>query len=441
MEAKQLSFKGELVLLDKMKNRRQAVELWLLNDEVTENGGRYVDLEGHKNGFLNTPILTAYVGNKIGDGHNFEEIVTPDGETKASFMDAFAERIVGWFDAEEKNLRIEEKDGKKWIVGKGYISTWYAPELTEKLRRQGARGMAVSIETLVWDEKIEDDHELYDKYEILGTTILGDDVAPAVVGANITVLSKIGAETLKKMTIKAASADRKTKNNKKTGKGEDRMFNIDELKAAFPACKVLAANDETVLLLNAENKVVLASAKAEDEKIVTEEKGEISLCVSYAQDENTALEVKVDDILAAAVETNASLTARLNEAEKARDAALATLSEMQKAENERRKVEIANCLNALAKDLETCYGKPVDAELLARLTSDESLCKYAGMTDAEGKYCGLEAAKKDMTYAYNEARMKEAKCNSVKTYAWEIAKGEDEKHESGIKAAISNILK
>ncbi|MBO5968474.1 MAG: hypothetical protein J6S14_08250 [Clostridia bacterium] len=130
MDKKQISFSGELVLLEERKKRRQAVELWLLNDAVTENGGRYTKLSEHKNGFVNTPILVAYIGDKIGDGHNFEEEKDENGDVSASFMSAFAERVVGWFDKEE-DLRIENKNGKEWIVGKGYILTWYAKELVE----------------------------------------------------------------------------------------------------------------------------------------------------------------------------------------------------------------------------------------------------------------------------------------------------------------------
>lgn len=448
METKQLSFRGELLLLEKKEKRRQAVELWLLNDEVTENGGRYVKLAEHKNGFVNTPILIAYVGDKIGDGHNFDEIIEPNGEVKASFMDAFAERIVGWFDADESKIRLEEKDGKNWIVGKGYISTWYAPELTEKLRRQGARGMSVSIETLVWNVKTEDGVDVYEDYEILGTTILGDDVPPAVVGANVTILNSIGAEQLKKMTIKVASADKKP-HNKKSVKGENRMFDLKDLQAAFPAYKVLAAQDDRVIMLNGSNVVVVANTKQEDEKIVAENETEVSLNASYALDENSSIEVAVDDILKAAVETNASLKSALDEAEKAKeaaekakDAALSALSKMQEAEKERRLAEVKRGLETLAKDLEECYGKSVCSELLEKLTSAESLERYALMEDKDGRFCGLEAAKKDLDFAYNEERRKEAKINNNKFYAWDYAKSDDgEKDENALTKAVRNITK
>lgn len=438
MSEKQLSFKGELRLLEKKEKRRQAVELWLLNNETTLNGGRYTKLEEHKKGFLNTPILTAYIGDKIGDGHNFKEVFDKNGGVRASFMDAFAERIVGWFDADESNIRVENRDGKEWIVGKGYISTWYAPELTEKLRRQGA--MSISIETLVWDIKTENGVEVYDEYEILGTTILGDDVPPAVVGANVSLLNALGAERVKTMTIKVASAEQK-KTKTKLNKGEKRML-ISEVKAAFPAYKVVAVKENNVVLLNSANALVLTTAEKDGEKVVTGKEKEVVLSASCVIDENTSIDIPLEAVIEAATEKVTALQAKLTEAESARDAALKALEKAQKTESERRVNEVKECISQRAKDLEVCYGASVDAELLSRMLSDESVSKYAAMEDADGRFCGVEAAMKDIDYAYNEARMESERQKNNSHYAWDFGlgrKGED-KNESAEDAALRRIM-
>ena len=89
------SFTGELKLLAEEKKQMQKVELWLLNDITNRNNWRYERLEEHRHLFAGTPILVAYVGDKVGDGHNFELLRDRNGEEYASFLSATAERIVG----------------------------------------------------------------------------------------------------------------------------------------------------------------------------------------------------------------------------------------------------------------------------------------------------------------------------------------------------------
>ena len=144
----------------------------------------------------------AYTGNKVGDGHNFRMKRDENGEAYASFTDANAERIVGWFKNED-DIRIEEKDGVRWIVGDGTIWSYYARELADLLTEQGAEGMDVSIETLVDNIREENGVEVFDDYQILGTTILGKGVNPAVAGAHIRSLSL--EDDLKNFKLRVAS--------------------------------------------------------------------------------------------------------------------------------------------------------------------------------------------------------------------------------------------
>ena len=205
------SFIGKLKVLAEKDGWRQKAELWLLNDITNNNDWRYERLEEHRGLFAKTPILVAYVGDKIGDGHNFRQINNPDGSVVASFMSSTAERIVGFFD-DDSDIRIEEKDGKKWIVGIGYIWQWYAQELVAKIKKQGLDGMSISIETLIDEMHKEGSTEVFTKYQILGTTILGDDVAPAVTGAYIKALSALGVDKIREETLKVASMQKQNQN-------------------------------------------------------------------------------------------------------------------------------------------------------------------------------------------------------------------------------------
>ena len=123
-----LSIPANLRVMESGNRWRRKVELWLLNDDITGNKSRYENLEAHKKLFAQTPILVAYVGNKIGDGHNFRETIDENGNVTASFMDDTAERIVGYF-LDENDIRVQVVDGKTWIVGTGYI--WKSTKITK----------------------------------------------------------------------------------------------------------------------------------------------------------------------------------------------------------------------------------------------------------------------------------------------------------------------
>ena len=160
------SFTGKLRVLSKEDEFLYRVEVWLLNSEVNRNNWQYLNLDEHRKLFVDTPILVAYPGGgKVGDGHNFRMRTDVNGEQYASFTDPTAERIVGWF-KNDADIRIEEKDGVRWIVGNGTIWAYYARELADMLTEQGAEGMDVSIETLVDTYEVKNGVEVFDKYQI-----------------------------------------------------------------------------------------------------------------------------------------------------------------------------------------------------------------------------------------------------------------------------------
>ena len=236
------SFTGKLRVLAKEDEFLYRVEVWLLNSEVNRNNWQYLNLDEHRKLFVDTPILVAYTGGKVGDGHNFRMKRDDNGDAYASFTDANAERIVGWFKNDE-DIRIEEKDGVRWIVGNGTIWSYYARELADLLTEQGAEGMDVSIETLVDNIRVENGVEVFEDYQILGTTILGKGVSPAVAGAHIRALSL--EDDLKDFKLRVASY---METAKETTKGTKRMaFNkvqLEELGKKFNGYKIVGASED-----------------------------------------------------------------------------------------------------------------------------------------------------------------------------------------------------
>ena len=188
---KHQEFVGKLKVMDTANPKIYRVQIMALNSEVNRNGWQYIHLEEHLNEFRDIPILTAYVmgGQVIGDGHNYNMKRDKNGEEYPSFTASDAERIVGWV-PKDANIRIENIDGIDWVVVDANIWRWYAKELVDQIAIQGSSW--VSIETLVLEEhKGENGVDIEEKYLVLGVTILGNGVEPAVAGANIRTLSEL----------------------------------------------------------------------------------------------------------------------------------------------------------------------------------------------------------------------------------------------------------
>ena len=255
---------GRLKILEAVNRKLYRVEIWALNDKVNRNGWKYINLESHLQEFQDIPILTAYLrdGKVIGDGHNFDMRIDPKtGEQYASFTAADAERIVGWV-PKDASIRIEPDGETKWVVVTGYLWTWYARELVEKIAGQGG-GMEVSIETLVTKEHREDGYDVEESYTILGITVLGDGVSPAVAGASIKSLAELRS-SMKDEILKAASfIGEKEPETQTTTKSKERKNNtmiptkrqLEEAGKSFASytCVGLSEDGMRVALLSADN--------------------------------------------------------------------------------------------------------------------------------------------------------------------------------------------
>ena len=438
------SFSGSLRVLSESEGMLQKVEVMLLNSDVNRNNWQYLNLAEHRHLFADTPLLVAYKGKQVGDGHNFDEVRNPDGTVTASFMSATAERVVGWFKS-ESDIRLETIDNKEWIVGTGYIWKWYAQELVAKLRGQGREngGMAVSIETLIDEMHMDGDTEVYTKYQILGTTILGDDVAPAVVDAGIRALSAIGTAEIRKMTLRVASANPQSLADSENNRGEDdksgsndnrkgkmlmNSIRKKELSELFSDYRFIAADENSVTLCSAEGDFYRVPYDVDNGKVVPGAKVSVNAVVVIGEGE-TSVSVPVADVRGEDLQEIKDLKEKLNKAEEERSTALKTLEDMRKQETERRKEACRNAIENCFNEFKESCDADFDEKLCEEFLTDEKLCEYAEM-EKDGKFCGDAAAVRDVSakcakVMKDAAKEKKARENAKKTYAFDRNDGED----------------
>lgn len=445
-DKKLVSFSGFLRVLAETKGWLQKVEVRLLNSNVNRNNWQYVNLEAHKDLFADTPLLVAYDGKKIGDGHNFEETKNMnDGTISPSFMSATAERIVGWI-RDKSDVRIEMIDGVQWIVATAYLWKWYAKELVQKIEEQGLQGMSISIETLVDEMHKDGSVEVFTKYQILGTTILGDDVSPAVADANIRTLSALGAEEVRKMTLRVASEQRAKENTENTNKakGEKAMLKVKDLKAKLPDHRVLSVGDGIVALMNDKYEPCFCEAREENGEVVVGDVIPVER-VNFVCGEST---VSVDT-----GKLFAQVSAALNEAVKEKEAANeakakaeADLEKVRKAESARRCKAVKEAVERRLAEINANREEKISVETCKDLLEDEKVKYFAEMEDADGNFCGdVEVCKEVDARCMSkileeEKKNAEIRANANKSrFAWESAAEGTEKDDGGVLSALNRL--
>lgn len=439
-DGKMISAQGELRILTETKGWQQKVEVWLLNDEVNNNNWQYLNLERHKHLFAETPLLVAYIGNRIGDGHNFEEVKNADGSVSASFIASTAERIVGYFKS-ENDIRIEVRDGKKWIVGTGYIWKWYAQELVAKLEKQGLQGMAVSIETLIDEMYYKGNTEVFTKYQILGCTILGDDVSPAVTGANIRALSAIGVSEVKKITmLKVASQNGKEQNPQNKKQGVKRTMKAKELEQHFPGFTVLAVEGNNVALLSEKGVPHLSTVQKDGDEIVCGVKTEVVANAVFGNGEN-AVNVSVDEIVEKLVSANNVLKDALEKKESERETVANSLKAMQVAEINRRKEAVKNAITTRLSEIKENTDADIADNECDDLLTDERIAEYAECEDKDGNFCGDEMARKDVDSRCMQKSLAASKAKQKSNFSWQNAGKRDNEAQSGLSKLIAKHTK
>lgn len=426
---------GQLKVMETTNPKIYRVQIMALNSEVNRNGWKYINLERHLNEFRDIPILTAYVmgGMVIGDGHNYNMKRDPaTGEEYASFTASDAERIVGWV-PKDANIRIENIDGVDWVVLDASIWRWYAKELVDQIAVQG--GSSVSIETLVTKEHQEENVDVEEEYLVLGITILGNGVAPAVAGANIRTLAELSElrSNMAENILKAASflgeepkpsgdanPEQEPKDN--TEKGVSDLIyltrnEIGKLAKKFNGYKILSAarDDEskTRICLMAENgEISTYTMESENETIVPEKMLSATVCGSVSFAEGCDLSVDIQDMCD---NLTASMTQSASELEQCQQdlaAANERIKAMETAEKARRvqaakdkAKAVLNGLNA-KRDAKAKF----DEAILNPIIADIEAGKYTEKVNADGLWIGDAEVERDVKCAaMNEQEKMDAK--------------------------------
>lgn len=402
------SIQGEIRLLQQDNDFLFPVEIWLLNDKVNRNNWKFENLAEHREKWAGVPILVAYVGNRTGDGHNQRTRIDENGEAYQSFTDATAERICGALSDDEADIRMEERDGALWTVGRGTLWAWYAHELCLQIAdwaRQG-RSMSVSIEALVTDGYMDGDVEVETNYIPLGVTLLGEGVAPAVEDAHIAMLTEIGDE-LKELKLRAAAyldptnAEDKPQNNDPTPKGVENSMRFSrqqlrELQAKFGGdYTVLAAeqseNGIVVCLMSKSGETALYTMADAEESVVPERICAVNAQAHFCAEGFEPVVVDACELIETVNAENASLTARLATAETALANANETVEKMVNAENARRLSAAKAKATAVLSAFNANREAKIDAKILEALNTDIENGKYTACTDENGAWIGESA--------------------------------------------------
>lgn len=446
---------GTLTVLQRINQYEFAVEIKVMREGINRNRWDYRNLDTYYETFLGQPILCAFVHGKIGDGHNMKERTNFEtGEKYYSFTDATAERIVGALSVDKEDFSIEDIDGEKWLVAKGRLWEFYAPELVEKIIRTGQ--MDVSAETMVEDSYQDGDIEVFTKWTGLGVTILGDDVQPAIPNASIKALELLNAEfaeaKLKAASYEQQESDQPQHNSIKT-QGEKRMIILNPRECSvlqdtyFSAYKVLSAmhdeeNKETLVCLMSDDGSTYSYIKADDETTIQPEKikrTSVNSSVNFEGERTMAIDAfEMMRTLSARVEM---LTAEKKNAEERANKAEADLKAMQEAEKNRRK----KAAKAAAKSALDKFNESAECEVEEKVLEDINACidkgEYDDCMNANNEWdgdvramnavyaeCGKQAQK------YNEEKI--AKNNRI--LVWEKDGGK-QPTESGVKGILASL--
>lgn len=447
---------GTLTVLQRINQYEFAVEIKVMREGINRNRWDYRNLDKYYETFLGQPILCAFVYGKIGDGHNMKERTNLEtGEKYYSFTDATAERIVGALSVDKEDFSIEEIDGEKWLVAKGRLWEFYAPELVEKIIRTGQ--MDVSAETMVEDSYKDGDIEVFTKWTGLGVTILGDDVQPAIPNASIKALELLNAE-FAEAKLKAASYEQQESdqphNNSKI-KGDNRMIILNPRECSvlqdtyFKDYKVLSAmhddeKNETLICLMSDEGSTYSYIKADDETTIQPERiKRVSVNSIVNFDDERTLSVDVFEMMRTLSAKIEMLSADKKVAEERADKADADLKTMQEAEkNRRRKAAKASAKSALEKFNESAECQ-VEEKVLESIDEDVDDGEYDDCVNANGEWIGDELAK-NAVYAecgkkaqkYNEEKV--AKNNKILVWEKDGGKAPTESGVKGILASLRN---
>lgn len=440
---------GLLEVLDRDSDLNYNVRLRVMRSGLNRNDWDYRNIEQFAETFKGTPILCAYPGNRIGDGHNMDEALW-NGEIICDFTGPNAERIVGAIGEGENDVWTETGEDGTWIIANGKLWRFYNRQLCDHLAEQGR--MEVSAETEVTEEHEESGISVFTAWRGLGVTILHETVAPAIPGASIQALKAMSSEKWNNLKLKVASYHPNTEGGEgtppkaedheppKNNKGVEKKLTLNKKQLAklnerFAGYVLLQAKE------NEEDKSILVTMRNDsyesfsyrlasmDETIAPERIVPVPCTVSIGED----FAMNAEDYFAALSTRVETLSAELSKAQKERDDAQATIKAMTEKENTRRvKAMKEAAKSALDKfNTDRSAEEKVCEEDISCVMAEIDGGDYTECADKDGNFCGDEkvcqrvmsiCAQKDMEF---RAKNAEKKNNQ---YAWDgihAPKGDD----------------
>lgn len=435
------TYLGSMKFMGEDADKNFLVRVEIVRSGPNRNGWDFQNMETLGKTFLGTPLLCAYVGRQIGDGHNFRETVTVTGEEILDFTGPTAERIVGSISDDPADLWTEEREDGTWVVANGKIWAFYNRQLVDKLALQG--GMAVSAEIETYGGYTnEEGIEVYDRWQGMGVTLLHESVPPAVPGANIRAIRAM-SEEFKEMKLRAASYHPNQENetvpgdevlppepdHNPTEKGvrHHMAFNkreAERLAEKFTGYTVvgLSEDSKTVALMSENNALYSYTFSEEygEDGVVASAIQPLTAITVLCGSEDAPIYADIDAILHPMAETISQQNATISNL----NAQISTLTEkngaLEKLEHDRR-VEMvkASVQKALADICESCdNAETCDNEANAIMENAED---YAAMEDG-GKFCGADKAYEKLMSVFAEKVVKARKTaaeNKKSRFAWD----------------------
>jgi hypothetical protein len=444
---KKMCASGTLKVTQRLNEYEFGVELWVMREDENRNKWSYQNLAEYYKTFVGQPILVAYVGRQVGDGHNMAKRRDPEtGEEYYSFMDGTAERIVGTLSEDERDFTLVERDGHTWLKAKGRLFEFYAPELVEKIRRQGK--MEISAETNVTESHKEGDVDVFTKWTGLGVTILGDRVNPAIPGASIAKLAAM-QEEFKSLKLRAASlhtaAEGSGKINKKGLKRSMNKQMMESVQAKFPNHKLIALSEDSmsVGLLDASGNLFSYTFNAEDNGEVMESR--IAPCAARIVLSAGEVELNADvaDVVAYTVSAAKTENGEIKQLSEELNAAREQIRAMQEAESKRRLSVCKATAKATLEAFNANRKEKLSEAALKDINENIESGVYANSCDKDGAWLGEKMVRNAVLAVCGEAVMeadRKAAESRKSAFAWNNAKG-DGAGDSGIEGMLSRIGK
>lgn len=449
-KAKAGGFTGELRVLRRLNPYEFGVELWVMREGRNENRWSYENIRDHYLTFVGQPILIAYIGPQVGDGHNSTEKLDPKtGEPYNSYMGATAERIVGTLSDDKDDFSLRERDGHTWIVAKGRLFAFYAKELVDTIVRTGR--MEVSAETLVYEEHQDGEVSVFTSWAGLGVTILGEGVAPAIPGANIARLNAMQQE-FKNVKLRAASLLKSPEKNapdngKKLEEGVKELNvyskrQLAALAARFEGYTVLAAGEKdgkVFVALQAKDGTFCSYVMENSTETIVPERFQSMTVNAVMQVGDEKLCMDVQDLTEAAQEQICTSEKELKDVREKLNTATERIQAMETAETARRQNAAKDAAKRTLAEFNANRAQKVEESAIAGILSDIETGAFAACQTKDGAWSGEAEVRKAVFAVCGEtvAQLDAQEAAKHKTvFAWEKVKN----NQSGDDGSVASLL-